>query len=198
MAKRDRTQKRGEERRAVILEATARVIASAGTHAVTHRAVAAEAGVPVAATTYYFASKSELLAESFRFLVDREIAEIDKGLEELPESMSPSLAAAIAAQFTADDLRKKRYAILAEMELYLEASRRSELRETLVRLDQASERFFTEYAKRAGCPEPEVDGALLLACITGMQIGELGSPTRRFERNVANPMLSRLLRALAE
>ncbi|MGZ4481779.1 MAG: TetR/AcrR family transcriptional regulator, partial [Gaiellales bacterium] len=44
-------------RRQAILEATLRVIRDSGVHAVTLRAVAAEAGVPLAATTYYFESK---------------------------------------------------------------------------------------------------------------------------------------------
>ena len=50
----------GAERRAVILAATVRILRSRGLAAVTHRRVAEEADVPLAATTYYFSSKDEL------------------------------------------------------------------------------------------------------------------------------------------
>ena len=47
---------KGERRKDEILAATLRLIGARGADAVTHRAVAEEAGVPLSATTYYFAS----------------------------------------------------------------------------------------------------------------------------------------------
>jgi DNA-binding transcriptional regulator YbjK len=41
-------------------------------YGITHRAVAEEAVVPIAATTYYFASKEELIAEAFRLHAEKE------------------------------------------------------------------------------------------------------------------------------
>jgi DNA-binding transcriptional regulator YbjK len=64
----------GAERRAAILDATVRLMVREGLAAVTHRAVAREAGVPLAATTYYFASKDELVVEALEILVKDEIA----------------------------------------------------------------------------------------------------------------------------
>jgi len=55
---------RGERRRRAILDATLALVGREGTAAVTHRAVAAEAGVPLAATTYYFDSKEELIRDA--------------------------------------------------------------------------------------------------------------------------------------
>ena len=49
------------DRREEILRAALRLIGSRGMHHVTHRDVAAEAGVPLGSTTYYFATKEELL-----------------------------------------------------------------------------------------------------------------------------------------
>ena len=54
-------QKRAHARKSQIIDATVFVIARAGTGAVTHRAVAKEANVPLAATTYYFSSPSSPL-----------------------------------------------------------------------------------------------------------------------------------------
>ena len=59
-----RMYQKGERRREDLLRATLRLIGARGADAVTHRAVAEEAGVPLSATTYYFASKEELLEQS--------------------------------------------------------------------------------------------------------------------------------------
>src|SRR5262245_4250116 len=58
--KRSGSAKPSEDRRAVILDATLRLIATDGVDAVTHRRVAAVADVPLGSTTYYFESREQL------------------------------------------------------------------------------------------------------------------------------------------
>ena len=53
----------GRQRRLQILEATLRIIRRGGLRAISHRAVAAEASVPLAATTYYFRDLEDLITE---------------------------------------------------------------------------------------------------------------------------------------
>src|SRR5262245_49236743 len=60
-------------RREAILDAALALIAAKGVEAVTHRSVAAEAEVPLGSTTYYFASRDELVREAFRRYVTREL-----------------------------------------------------------------------------------------------------------------------------
>ena len=60
----------------MLLDATLRLVARDGPRAATHRAVAAEAGLPLAATTYYFASRDDLVASALRQAVDDELAEL--------------------------------------------------------------------------------------------------------------------------
>ncbi|MDN5401705.1 MAG: TetR family transcriptional regulator, partial [Pseudomonas sp.] len=50
-----------EQRRQDILDAAMRIVVRDGVRAVRHRAVAAEAGVPLSATTYYFKDIDDLL-----------------------------------------------------------------------------------------------------------------------------------------
>ena len=57
----------GIKRRKLILEATLRVILRDGVRGVRHRAIAEEAQVPLASTTYYFKDIEELLSETFLF-----------------------------------------------------------------------------------------------------------------------------------
>jgi DNA-binding transcriptional regulator YbjK len=61
---------KGEQRRVAILQATLRIISRDGVKAVKHRAVAKEAGVPLAATTYYFKQLSDLINDAFNLFVE--------------------------------------------------------------------------------------------------------------------------------
>src|SRR5918997_48515 len=69
---------KGERRREEILRATLRVIGARGADAVTHRAVAREAGVPASATTYYFSSKDELLEQTFLLAAREETERLER------------------------------------------------------------------------------------------------------------------------
>lgn len=61
---------KGERRRAAVVAAAARLVLSAGPAALTHRRVAEAAQVPLAATTYYFSGRDELLAAAGESIVD--------------------------------------------------------------------------------------------------------------------------------
>ena len=71
------------ERRAAIIDAAVQIIATRGLGAVTHRAVAREAKVPLAATTYYFASKEEILKEALESLSAAEVKRLEKLAEDI-------------------------------------------------------------------------------------------------------------------
>ena len=103
---RGRRDRRGEQRRAELLEAAIHLIGAHGLDAVTHRAVAAEAGVPPASTSYYFRSKDELIDEALRTLATREIERLRERREALGagaadlEATTAALAAWIEEQLT--------------------------------------------------------------------------------------------------
>lgn len=66
-------QQRGEIRRDAILRATWDVMLRDGVRGVRHRAVAAAAGVPLSATTYYFKDIQDLLVQSFELFAEESI-----------------------------------------------------------------------------------------------------------------------------
>lgn len=68
----------GERKRTAILEAVLRIISDDGIRAVRHRAVAAEANVSLAATTYYFSSLQDLLVDSFTHWCEQTGADIEQ------------------------------------------------------------------------------------------------------------------------
>ena len=63
-----------EQRRQLILDAAMRIVVREGVRGVRHRAVAAEAGVPLSATTYYFKDIDDLLSDTFAQYVERSAA----------------------------------------------------------------------------------------------------------------------------
>ena len=64
-----RVQSKGEKSRQVILGAALECIAKNGLHRLTHRSIAAQAGVPVSLTTYFFSSLDDLIAQAFDHFV---------------------------------------------------------------------------------------------------------------------------------
>lgn len=58
---------RGEDTKNKILTATLEIIKTQGMRAVRHRAVAAEAGVPLGSTTYHFCSIDDLISSAFEY-----------------------------------------------------------------------------------------------------------------------------------
>ena len=67
-----------EQRRQDILDAAMRIVVRDGVRAVRHRAVAAEAEVPLSATTYYFKDIDDLLTDTFAQYVERSAAYMAK------------------------------------------------------------------------------------------------------------------------
>ncbi|WP_231759607.1 TetR/AcrR family transcriptional regulator [Microbulbifer elongatus] len=61
------------QRRKAILEATLRLIVKEGIRGIRHRAVAKEAAVPLAATTYYFKQLDDLISDAFTYFVEQNI-----------------------------------------------------------------------------------------------------------------------------
>src|SRR5258705_13883824 len=62
--------------REAIVAATVRIIAREGVAAVTHRRVAAEAGVSLSSTTWHFAAKADILEAAHEWTARHEVARI--------------------------------------------------------------------------------------------------------------------------
>jgi len=72
---------KGERRRAALVAAAADLLRTGGFEAVRHRAVAEKAGLPLASTTYYFASLDDLVTAATERTCRDELAEVRAGLE---------------------------------------------------------------------------------------------------------------------
>ena len=154
-------------RREQILEAALRVIGRSGREAVTHRAVAEEAGVPLGSTTYYFDSRDDLLAQALEHVAADAIRHYARLAEELRSVSSPAeLADGLLSELVA--AAENRTAYIAEYELWLEAGRRPELREAAQSWCDAEQLAVAGAMESLGSREPAIDASLVVAAIDGL------------------------------
>jgi TetR/AcrR family transcriptional regulator, regulator of biofilm formation and stress response len=154
-------------RREQILEAALRVIGRSGRQAVTHRAVAEEAGVPLGSTTYYFDSRDDLLGQALEHVAASEAERYAKRAEELRGVKAPrELADRLIDELVA--AAEDRIAYIAEYEIWLEAGRRPELREAAQSWCDAEQRSVAVGMEALGSSDPATDASLVVAAIDGL------------------------------
>lgn len=119
---------KGEARREALLAACLRLLDTVGPSAITHRAVAREAGVPLAAATYYFASLDDLLVSALRRATDEQVELFaplaNGGVRSLAEGLfawTHDSRATVIAQYELMFLAMRRPALRADAELWYAA-----------------------------------------------------------------------------
>jgi TetR/AcrR family transcriptional regulator, regulator of biofilm formation and stress response len=188
---------RGSARRDVILRATLALIAERGIGDVTHRAVADRAGVPLSATTYWFASKEELLQETLLLAAHEEVERLERVVLELaPRELDVAEWARAVARALAADLEDDPAKHVAFVELVLEGTRRPWLRDEVARWDRAHLRLAELGLRATGSRDPVTDAKVVVAAITGLLLGQLVTPHPRFEERIFRPARERLFHSL--
>jgi DNA-binding transcriptional regulator YbjK len=184
-APRTRAEQRAERRRAII-DAALRIIASRGLPGVTHRTVAREAGVPLAATTYYFASKDEILSEALESLAAVEVERLE-ALTATVAAATPSraeLAAALGEALIPEPADAER-TWLAQFEIYVEAARNPALRPAVLRWREAFVELAASALRAIGAPDPERRAPIAVAAINGILLDRLRGVGTDPERTMA-------------
>ncbi|MBB4911590.1 TetR/AcrR family transcriptional regulator [Actinophytocola algeriensis] len=122
------------DRRDRIARAAVTVVGERGIDGLTHRKVAAAAGVPLGSTTYHFATLDDLIAAALDKAAERSVTE----LRAWEQSLEPDadLAAALA-DFVLRSVTEKRADTMAEYNLYALALHRPHLRQAAVAWDDA-------------------------------------------------------------
>ncbi|MGK2853521.1 MAG: TetR/AcrR family transcriptional regulator [Microbacteriaceae bacterium] len=122
-------QQRSVERRAAIVAATAKIMVLEGAGAVSARRIAREAGVPVAAITYYFDSLAQILGEALINGLEQRNAELVSTMRAavLQKASRGEALVALAEVLAHRDPHK----VALRYELYGMASRSNELAESI-------------------------------------------------------------------
>jgi TetR/AcrR family transcriptional regulator, regulator of biofilm formation and stress response len=179
------------------LQATLRILGREGSAAITHRSVAEEAGVPIAATTYYFSSKEDLIREALQLHAEKEAERVADATWTLREGL-PTVEglAEQLADFVDYGLGAGREALIAEYELLLQAARDPDL-EPLSRVFYDRIRGQLEPTLTdLGAREPAAIARLIMAVLAGLEVDSLATPTTHLSREEIRQLLGQLLHSL--
>ena len=174
-----------EQRRQAILDAAMRIIVRDGVRAVRHRAVAAEAQVPLSATTYYFKDIDDLITDTFAQFVERSAAYMatfwssTQGLlQELLGTLDGSVqarqhladeVARLALEYVHQQLLTRREHLLAEQAFQQEALLNPRLHELVRAHRQILLQGVSQFCKALGSQQPAQDAKQLTAIIGWME-----------------------------
>lgn len=146
------------DRRDRIARAAISVVAAGGVESLTHRAVAAEAAVPLGSTTYHFATLDDLLSVALRHAVDESI----DSMRRWRSGLAPGADVAdVTAALIVGSLGERRAHTVVEYDLYVAALRRPRLRSIGAAWDSALADVF-------GSLTDPVTGRMLAALYCGL------------------------------
>jgi len=189
------SSKRLNPRRREILEATLRVIGESGVKGVTHRAVAHEADVALASTTYYFDSKDALIEEAFELMIGRSIEDVRRFTACSGQISHEELIDRIVG-FADAQINDPLAFLTAQYELMLEAGRREYLHPLVRRWTIAYMDGFNELLKSAGLPEPVVTAEMVTNFVEGALLNHVTTPEDDFLEGHFRPLLTNLVAAI--
>jgi DNA-binding transcriptional regulator YbjK len=159
--------------------------------------VAEEGEVPLAATTYYFSSKDELMEEALRKIAGEEVERLSKRAEELlAAGEGEDLTADKLADLLADALRGEEQGELPKFEIYLEAARRPGLRAACAHWLEAFCELGEAALRVAGADDPAGAARVLVAGVDGMLVHRLARGERPYPDPAMREDLRRLVRGL--
>lgn len=189
-----RRQARGVARRRAILDAALRLAGDRGPDALTMRAVAEEAGVPLGLTTYYFASRDDLIGQALQRAAEIELEFIGPYADSLSHPTVAQVADDLAG-FIADPGGWTEQRTIAHYELWLQIARRPGLRPVAERQQAVLLRLGERILSELGATDPGGDAQLLVSAMDGLALQRtaLGRPTREELTRYAE----RILRLLA-
>ena len=161
---------RGERTRHSILEAALRVIARGGVDAVTHRSVAAEAGLTHGTLTYHFDSREDIVLAAFRHYIAGFSAFVDALWDERAEDGWTIVDFSV-------ELQKRqlldREMLAAEYELILYASRNESLAREYKRWQGRVESRIAALLEERGAPRPHEAARIIVGITRAFELASL-------------------------
>jgi len=185
-------------RRAEITDAAISTLARDRMRGLTHRAVDRAAGLPEGSASYYFRTRRALLQAAVERLAELTNTDMLGGAAALPlPDLDLDDLAAMTAALIEGWLTTGRERQLARYELSLEATRRPELRQTLVASGAAIRAVVADLFAGAGVVEPRQRAADFAAFLDGLLFDQIaGAGGRELTGADLRATISRLLMAV--
>jgi TetR/AcrR family transcriptional regulator, regulator of biofilm formation and stress response len=180
----------GTARRLLLLQTTLRLIADEGIDAVSHRSVAEAAGVPLGSTTYWFASRQDMLRQALEHFARLEIETLRERLGAvLGRRLSPKRLVDEFTDLLAPQLGEARWRTVAQYAFLNEAARQPELEPVCREWTAAWQEALVEVFTSLGAREPELEARMFLAMLDGLLLEQLATPDENPKENVIRPSL---------
>lgn len=199
-----------EQRRRLILEAALRIVVREGVRGIRHRAIAKEAEVPLAATTYYFKDIEELINDTFTLYAEQALEVVNQFSMRLNEpasgderrsftdllSSSDVMAEVVADKMTdyvIEQITKHRDSLIAEQAFRYEAILSPRLRILGRAHKEALVEKLTELLGLLRSPNPLADAKIIIAILHRLEYqGLLVEPEEIDEADIRNTLLRQL------
>jgi DNA-binding transcriptional regulator YbjK len=152
--------------RDAIVEATVKITAHDGVAAVTHRAVAKEAGVSLSSTTWHFAAKADILEAALRWTATHEVRRIAEIAARLDGDFDPAAWAEELADWLIGQVTTERDVAVALYRLQIELADSPGARAT----HHEWGRGLRDLAAGAA---PDLDIRLIVAALDGLRLSVL-------------------------
>lgn len=188
---------RAAQRRVEIIDAAIEVMARVGLAGLSMRVVAAQAGIPLGALSYYFDDKSDLVAQAFQQLSDREIERVVRTADRLEPTMSADQLADTMADMIIDGFTSPQGAIVTRYELVTEASRDERLRPMFEAWYTAMVPALSRLFRELGSNQPGLDARTVMAVMAGLEIDNLYRPLGPVDKRRIRATIRRTFGALA-
>jgi DNA-binding transcriptional regulator YbjK len=187
---------RGAQRRIEIIDAAIAVMAQVGLAGLSMRVVANQAQIPLGALSYYFDDKSDLIAQAFQQLSDREIERVVRTADRLQPTMSVEQLADLVADMIIDGFTSPPGAIVTRYELVTEASRDERLRPMFEAWYAAMVPALSRLFRDLGSHQPELDSRTVMAVMAGLEIDNIYRPLGPVDKRRIRATLRHAFRAV--
>jgi TetR/AcrR family transcriptional regulator, regulator of biofilm formation and stress response len=184
-----------ERVREAIVAATVRVVAREGVAAVTHRRLAAEAGVSLSSTTWHFAAKSDILEAALRWTAQHEVARISEIAGRLGDAeFDPAAWADELAEWLIEQVTGEREVAVALYRLQIELLGTPQAREVHREWGRQLQQLGESVLEQSATLTPDLDIRLVVAALDGLRLSVLSSGER--DTDWLRPAVHRQLRSL--
>jgi DNA-binding transcriptional regulator YbjK len=184
------TDREDSARARPLMEATLRIIGRNGIDTVTHRAVAAEAGMSIGAVTHHFRSRDALVEAALRHALMREVGRLQAltlGLQNKAFDLEGWIESLV--DWYARELTARAEVHIACYEAFLAAARNTRHRETVIEWFETWRQGAELALRAAGSSSPRRHADLFVAALIGILLRQLASPRRGFRQEARAALL---------